>query len=381
MMQNKSISFNPMVSKSVYLETIGLNDSIFQVLKHSLNNNNLSLGNQKKGNTLIKSCDSKNLSENTVASENYSILFEDESTHKILLKIKMSIAHAITNLISINISSLKNIYLSVSAKIDLKDEKIITHEYLYKFISQFCSFSQLTLLYFMNSNFEKNSEDHEFSNSLITVKAYSPISPDINIARTTSFDSDIREKSFLLLIDLGFGLNRIGGSLLSKIYNLSGYHVPEINSLKDIQKFLVLIRILIRYRLILRCYDRSIGGLFLTIAKMSFSEKIGISVNLDMLTFDDKITDWGDYKIRPEQISVQRNESSLKSLFCEELGAVIQIPASKRNLIMKVLQKSGLSKYSHIIGTLNHSEKIEIFQDGKKIWEESIKNLCQILTE
>ena len=61
---------------------------------------------------------------------------------------------------------------------------------------------------------------------------------------------------------------------------------------------------------------------------MAFAGRTGISVNLDMLTFDPQSADWGDYKIRPEQVAVQRDELTLKALFSEEAGAVIQVPAA-----------------------------------------------------
>ena len=65
--------------------------------------------------------------------------------------------------------------------------------------------------------------------------------------------------------------------------------------------FFVTIRTLAEAGTILAYHDRSDGGLFATLTEMAFAGRTGISVNLDMLTFDPQSADWGDYKIRPEQ--------------------------------------------------------------------------------
>src|SRR3546814_15542384 len=67
---------------------------------------------------------------------------------------------------------------------------------------------------------------------------------------------------------------------------------------------------------------------------MAFAGHVGVSINLDMLTIDPVAADWGDYKIRPEQVSVQRDELTLKALFAEENGAVIRVPAAQRDSVM-----------------------------------------------
>ena len=63
------------------------------------------------------------------------------------------------------------------------------------------------------------------------------------------------------------------------------------------------------YAEFLAYHDRSDGGLFATVCEMAFAGRCGVAVNLDLLTIDPDAEDWGDYKIRPEQVSVQRNEA------------------------------------------------------------------------
>jgi phosphoribosylformylglycinamidine synthase len=81
---------------------------------------------------------------------------------------------------------------------------------------------------------------------------------------------------------------------------------------------------------VLAYHDRSDGGLFATLVRDGVRRPCGVSVNLDVLAIDPVAADWGDYKIRPEQVAVRRNELILKALFAEELGAVLQVRAAER---------------------------------------------------
>ena len=130
----------------------------------------------------------------------------------------------------------------------------------------------------------------------------------------------------------------MGGSILAQTYNQVGETVPDIDAPQDLRAFFVTIRTLAEAGTILAYHDRSDGGLFATLTEMAFAGRTGISVNLDMLTFDPQSADWGDYKIRPEQVAVQRDELTLKALFSEEAGAVIQVPAAQRDAVMQVLR-------------------------------------------
>src|SRR5690606_26048407 len=121
--------------------------------------------------------------------------------------------------------------------------------------------------------------------------------------------------------------------------------------------------------LVLAYHDRSDGGLLATVCEMAFAGHVGVSINLDMLTIDPHAEDWGDYKIRPEQIAVQRDELTLKALFNEELGAVIQVSRAERDNVLRRLREAGLSQFTHVLGTLNKADEIQVFRDGKCIYQ------------
>ena len=81
---------------------------------------------------------------------------------------------------------------------------------------------------------------------------------------------------------------------------------------------------------ILAYHDRSDGGLFASVAEMAFAGHVGVSLNVDLLVTEgdgisDSRADVGDSKNWATQVSARREELTLKALFNEELGAVIQL--------------------------------------------------------
>jgi len=183
--------------------------------------------------------------------------------------------------------------------------------------------------------------------------------------------------SVLILVDLGLGRRRLGGSALAQVTQQVGNEAPDLDDPDALARFFAVIQRLNREGLLLAYHDRSDGGLFATICEMAFAGRCGVAVNLDLLTIDPHAEDWGDYKIRPEQVSVQRNELTLEALFNEELGAVVQVRAADRDAVLGVLREAGLSKHSHVIGKPQAKETIEFHRDAKLVYAGSRAALQQ----
>ncbi|MDU0810617.1 MAG: phosphoribosylformylglycinamidine synthase [Burkholderia sp.] len=176
--------------------------------------------------------------------------------------------------------------------------------------------------------------------------------------------------SVLIAIDLGRGKNRIGGSILAQIIQQVGNTTPDVDDPKDLKNFFVAIQSLNRQDKILAYHDRSDGGLWVSVCEMAFSGHVGISLNVDMLIVDVNYeSDYGDSKDWTKQISARLEDKMLRALFSEELGAVIQVRAIDRDSVLKTLRVHGLSACSHVIGTINDRDVIEVFRDAKKIYE------------
>jgi len=184
------------------------------------------------------------------------------------------------------------------------------------------------------------------------------------------------EATVLILIDLGRGRQRLGGSILAQTLGVFGGAPPDLDEpemLPRLRSALQAARA--REGLLLAYHDRSDGGLLACLCEMAFASRCGISVNIDLLTIDPVAADWGDFKIRPEQVSVQRNELTLSALFNEELGAVVQVPRARRTEFMDLLRSHDLARHAFEIGSPNPRDQIEIYRDAKCVMEASRKSL------
>src|SRR5690606_22589806 len=68
-------------------------------------------------------------------------------------------------------------------------------------------------------------------------------------------------------------------------------------------------------------------------------------------------------------------------LFNEEAGAVIQVRAAERDVVMGELRALGLSAFSHVIGKPIDGDEISFYRDGRRIFAESRASLQRIWDE
>src|SRR5690606_27928168 len=203
---------------------------------------------------------------------------------------------------------------------------------------------------------------------------------DVRATLTPQLRTDAGD-TVLILVDLGQGRNRLGGSVLAQVVNQTGDTAPDIDDAAMLAGFFGVVRKLADEGRVLAYHDRSDGGLLATVCEMAFAGRVGVSLNLDMLTIDPHAADWGDYKIRPEQVAVQRDELSLKALFAEEAGAVLQVPLAQRDTVMQILRVAGLSVHSHVVGSLNTLDAIQVYRDGKCVYNRARAELAQQWSE
>ncbi len=195
----------------------------------------------------------------------------------------------------------------------------------------------------------------------------------------------------LILIDLGKSQNRMAGSILAQTIDQFGDRVPDLDNAKDLINLVNAINALRARNQILAYHDKSDGGLLACVAEMAFAGHVGVAINVDMLvTEGDGISDsrmeTGDSKNWAGQVSARREELTLKALFNEELGAVIQVRTSERNAIMDLLRTHGLSKFSHFIGkTRPESSEIDagkgqlqVWRDAKAVFSAPLHDLHQV---
>ncbi|MGI4814334.1 MAG: phosphoribosylformylglycinamidine synthase [Janthinobacterium lividum] len=181
--------------------------------------------------------------------------------------------------------------------------------------------------------------------------------------------ADVGE-TVLIAIDLGRGKNRLGGSILAQVSGQIGDTVPDLDDAQDLARLFAAIQALNAQGRLLAYHDRSDGGLFATVCEMAFAGHMGVALNIDMLTLENGVeSDYGDAKDWTRQTSGRRDDLTLRALFAEELGAVIQVRATERDAAFAVLREHGLSACSHVIGKPNDGAQLEIWRDAKKIYD------------
>jgi len=181
----------------------------------------------------------------------------------------------------------------------------------------------------------------------------------------------------LLLIDLGRGKNRLGGSILAQTFSQIGEATPDVDSPRDLKAFWDAIQALGRARKLLAYHDRSDGGLLATVVEMAFAGHCGLEIELPE---DLPRNDEGRAASEPR--AKKEGSATLTTLFSEELGAVIQVRNADLAYVRDALATHGLDDCTHAIGrsTLeNHCVKIA--QNGETLFKEDLFALRAIWSD
>jgi len=199
------------------------------------------------------------------------------------------------------------------------------------------------------------------------------------------------EDTTLVLIDLGRGQNRMAASILAQTLNQSGDATPDLDNAQDLVNLVSAVNALRAEGQVLAYHDKGDGGLLTTVAEMAFAGHVGVSLNVDMLvTEGDGITDSrmdvGDSKNWAGQVGARRDELTLKALFNEELGVVLQVRTAERSEVMQTLREHGLSAFSHFVGKTRPASsaidagkgELQIWRDAKAIFSAPLSDLHQV---
>ncbi len=213
---------------------------------------------------------------------------------------------------------------------------------------------------------------------------------DVRGTLTPQLDAS-EDDSTLVLVDLGRGKMRMGGSILGQVLGQSGNETPDLDDAKDLIALVDAVNDLRAKGQILAYHDKGDGGLLATVAEMAFAGHVGVAINVDMLVTEgdgisDSRMDSGEGKNWASQISGRRDDMTLRALFNEELGAVLQIRTPDRAAVLQTLREHGLSTCSHIIGkTRPASSKVDagkgelqVWRDAKSVFGASLSDLHQV---
>lgn len=308
---------------------------------------------------------------------------------------RMAVGEVITNIAAASIEDLSEIKLSANwmAAAGHGGEDAALYDAVYAIAMELCpqlgisipvgkdSLSMKTT--WQESSGNKTGEKKEVIAPLsLIISAFARVS-DVRKTLTPQLRAD-RGKTELILIDLGGGRRRLGGSALAQVYGQLGNTAPDLSSSIEIDKLKRLFSViqeLKRADQIIAYHDRSDGGLFVALCEMAFAGHVGVTVNLDQLCFDPLANDVDGYEIKPEALPGRFLEHLLAVLFNEELGVVIQIEAQHHGAVLQTLVKAGLGQDCFVLGSLNEQDEIRFTRNNKLVFREKRVNLQRSWSE
>jgi phosphoribosylformylglycinamidine synthase len=201
----------------------------------------------------------------------------------------------------------------------------------------------------MKTTWQENGASREVVAPLsLIVSAFAPVE-DARRTLTPELRTDCGDTA-LLLIDLGEGRCRLGGSALAQAYGASGNDAPDVDAPERLRACFETIRRLSREGRVLAYHDRSDGGLFATVCEMMFAARCGLQIEV------------GD---------ALGERLALEFLFNEELGAVIQVRREDVSVVRQAFSGAGLEKACMEIGTSDEEATLRVTSHDRLIFEEA----------
>ena len=251
---------------------------------------------------------------------------------------RMCVGEALTNIAATHIGALGNIKLSANwmAACGVKGED----EKLYRTVdavSQLCQSLGVSIpvgkdSLSMKTVWQENGAQKSVVSPLsLIISAFAPVQ---DVRKTVTPDIKPVADSVLLLVDLGFGKARMGGSALSQVWNDLGGESPDIDA-DTLKVFYDIMQQLVAEEKLLAYHDRSDGGLFATLAEMAFAGRTGLNIDLE------------------EDFAMERlveNRCDQDILFNEELGAVIQIRHEDLHYVQALFEQHEFPEILYQIG-------------------------------
>jgi len=272
---------------------------------------------------------------------------------------RMSVAESITNIASAHIGDISQLQMSANwmSAAGHPGEDAGLFEAVKAIGEELCPALGITIpvgkdSMSMKTQWNEDGEEKSVTAPLsLVMTAFAPVL-DVRNTLTPQLLTD-KGDSRLLLIDLGAGQNRLGGSALAQVYKQLGDVTPDLDSPQLLKGFFTAIQTLLNDGKLLAYHDRSDGGLFTTFTEMAFAGNTGVDISLPQ----------GD---------------ALAQLFSEELGAVIQVRTQDLDAVNAVFAQNGLGALTHDIGSLNTQSNVNISIAGEAVFSAKRSDLRKL---
>ena len=273
---------------------------------------------------------------------------------------RMAVAEAITNIAAAAIAELRDIKLSANwmcaAGHGVEDQ--VLFDTVRAVGMEFCPALGLTIPVGKDSMSMRTTwrcEDEERAVTApmsLIVSAFAPVM-DARLSLTPQLQPEA--DALLVLVDLGRGANRLGGSALAQSRGQLGDTVPDLDDPGDLAAFFSLVQEFLQRGEIIAYHDRSDGGLVVTLLEMAFAGRCGLEIDIGALTGE-----------------------VLQKLFSEEAGAVLQLPRASVAPFGARAGELGLAGCVHTLGTAAVGDRIVVADRGGAVFEDSRPRLQRL---
>ncbi|CAN6674149.1 phosphoribosylformylglycinamidine synthase [Trichomonascus vanleenenianus] len=269
---------------------------------------------------------------------------------------KMSVAESLLNLYASDVKALERVRLSANwmSAASHEGEGAILYEAVQAIGLDLCPELGVAIPVGKDSmSMKMKWEDKEVTAPMsVVITAFAPVE---DVRRTWTPQLERVEGSKLVLVDLGLGKNRLGGSCVAQVFGQVGNDAPTVDDAKALRGLLKAMEQLHKQEeeVVMAYHDRSDGGLITTVLEMAFAGRVGVEVTLE-------------------------GKDAIASLFSEELGAVFQVADVEK--LASVLEAHGVPDEAvSVVGTVKPlaDQTIDVVFNGKKIISEPRGNLQQ----
>lgn len=254
---------------------------------------------------------------------------------------RLAVAEAITNLLAAPVSSLQDIKLSANwmCAAGYRGDDAVLYDTVKAVGLDFCPELGITIpvgkdSMSMRTQWDDNGEAKSVTAPVsLIVTAFAPVG-DAHETLTPELFRD--EATSILLIDLGRGQNRLGGSALAQTYGQLGSSVPDVAA-ADVKALFAAMVELKAANTVLAYHDRSDGGALIALLEMAFAARCGLEIDVDST---------------PEQAPAL--------LFNEEVGVLIQVADTQLSVVSEVLGRHGLSDAAVVLAKPRLDERVVV---------------------
>ncbi|MGE0486110.1 MAG: phosphoribosylformylglycinamidine synthase [Gammaproteobacteria bacterium] len=264
---------------------------------------------------------------------------------------RLAIAEAVTNLAAARIKSIEDIVLSANwmSPAGHPGEDARLYDMVRTVGLEFCPALGINVPVGKDSMSMQSSwqvDDARWSTVSPVSLVISAFAPVMNVRQSLTPQLVRDADSELLLIDLGGGRQRLGGSILAQCWHAPGGASADCDDPALLAGFFRAVQALNEAGYLLAYHDRSDGGLAVTLAEMAFAGRCGLTVDIATLGSD-----------------------AIAALFCEEPGAVIQVRGGDVEAVLSFLRDTtDLGPHVHRLGRPLAAREFRVERGGTALF-------------